>query len=54
VELSVTDGIGAKTSYQCLVRADLFAPEVVALPVEDMPEMDRLVTDLPCFELRAM
>ena len=52
IALSLTDAAGAKILYQCLVKTDLFNPAVVDVPVQDMPDLDRLIVDLPCFNVQ--
>jgi hypothetical protein len=48
IELSLTDTLGAKAVYRCLVKADIFNPDIIDVPVPDMLELDRLIVDLPC------
>lgn len=52
IGLSFKDVDGAPRRYDCLVSSDAFPDSVLSVAVQDMTEIDFLVTNLPCYGLQ--
>ena len=53
VMLSYVDVLGNRLAYECLIKVDVLAPQILEIRAPDLTELDRLITELPCGDLVA-